>query len=132
MSKAAATHITTLPRRQILAGLAAFSIGGVAAAASHDRPVADPVLDLVADRLAAATMESMAKTDADSDRLHERVIDCEERLIRTRPTSLAGAVAGLELARDEYRLMCGDSGAREDRLMLALIEGAIGIMQARV
>lgn len=129
MSQAAVTHTTTLPRRQFLGGLGAFSIGGIAATAPKDR-AADPVCDLVANRLAAATMETMAQTEADADRLHDRVIDCDERLILTRPTSLAGAVAGLELARDEYRLMCGDSGAREDRLMLALIDGAIGIMQA--
>lgn len=130
MSQAAATNTTTLPRRQFLGGLGAFSIGGIAATAPTDRAAADPVCDLVADRLAAATMETMAQTEADADRLHDRVIDCDERLILARPTSLAGAVAGLELARDEYRLMCGDSGAREDRLMLALIDGAIGIMQA--
>ena len=100
------------------------------AVASH--APADPILALYAE---ARKLHDEVGGIEDDDEAHPIMVrwsDVEIEATATRPTTMAGAIAALEWARWDYagdKLLNGDQG---DRLIFALIEGALGVLRQAV
>ena len=120
-------------RRTLLCGLAALPLAGlVPANALAGIASADPILTLYSE---ARKLHDDVGGIEDDDEAHpfmERWSAVELEATASRPTTLAGAIAALEWARWDYagdKLLSGDQG---DRLIFALIEGALGVLRPMV
>ena len=114
-------------RRTLLRGLAALPLAGlVPATALAGIASADPIPALYAE---ARKLHDEVGGIEDDDEAHPIMVrwsDVELEATASRPTTLAGAIAALEWARWDYagdKLSNGDQG---DRLIFALIDGALG------
>ncbi len=126
-------------RRTLLRGLAALPLAGLVPATALANPAtADPfigyhreILDLFA---ANDAIEDLTDEAAKPNMQRWQEIDDLGRT--TRPTTLAGALGALEWARREHvQFNMGEDEADADpcnSLVLALIDGAIGVLRQAV
>ena len=120
----------------MLAGLAALPAAGlsVAAMAAASRP--DPFRRYGDEILALHAAINACGDDAASDPLMDRWGEIDAQAMARRPTTLAGALGALEMARREihqFRIETREDIGSEidpsDRLVLHLIDGAIGVLR---
>lgn len=126
MPQAAELNITTaIDRHAVLAGIHSLSASADMVRAFSE----DEILRLIAERRAAQTLAMAAGTDDEGFLADDRVDAIDLRLIRTRPRTLAGAIAALELARDEYAEQA-ENGLGETVLIPSLIDGAVNFLSS--
>lgn len=122
-------------RRSILRGLGALS--ALAAAPAVATPgsalTADPIIlahrEWEAARLRYTTTE--VDTAEAEDALYAAISVAERRAMMVRPCTVAGAVDALEWASAEMREW-HDIGCQGNGLILALIDGALGVLRREV
>lgn len=126
MPQAAELNITTaLDRHAVLAGIHSLSASADMVRAFSE----DEILRLIAERRAAQTLAMAADTDDEGFLADDRVDAIDLRLIRTRPRTLAGAIAALELARDEYAEQA-ETGFNDSNLIPSLIDSAVNFLSS--
>lgn len=104
-----------------LAGAAARALGPSGALPADDMP------RLYAEARALRGALDRAGSEAELDRLDERVTDLERRAIAIRVNSSAGAVAALEWARSEVELF--SEATRGDGFIVAMMDHALGVLR---
>lgn len=129
-------------RRSILRGLAAAPLATLPVAICPQ--AADPIVPLFAEkRRLAGLINGGGRTEAEADALMDRWSACDIAALGTRATTPAGAMASIEWVRGEllefgFRArpfldereagIAADCGAR---LVLALLDGALGVLRAQ-
>ena len=123
------------PRTLLLAAPAAAAIAAVAAETGIALAnVADPYVTLCADYHRFRSMvDDREATGDETDAAYALWRSNDEKLVVTRATSKAGALAGLHIALEEFTDSYGDrDGCLGDRLMFALLESAIAVLEREV
>ncbi len=126
-------------RRTLLRGLAALPLAGlVPAAALANSAAADPFIGYHREILDLFATNSAREDESDeaAEPFMERWEEIDGLGRTTRPTTLAGALGGLEWARREHvQFNMSDDEADGDPcngLVLALLDGAIGVLRQAV
>ena len=120
MPQAAELNITTaIDRPALLAGIHSLSASADMVRAFSE----DEILRLIAERRAAQTLAMAADTDDEGFLADDRVDAIDLRLICTRPRTLAGAIAAIELARDVYAEEA-EGGMGDSKLVPRLLDAA--------
>ncbi len=125
-----------LERRSMLAGLAALPVAGLPVAAVAVAGLHDPFTRYGAEILALHAAIDACESDEASDRLMDRWGAIDAQAMVGRPMTLAGALGALEYARREIHQFhvaasegIGDEVCPGDRLVLHLLDGAIGVLR---
>lgn len=124
-----------LERRTLLAGLAALPAAGLPlAAAAASRP--DPFAAYHGEVLAVQAVIDDPGAEMPEDevnRLMDRWGGIDAQAMAGQPTTLAGALGALQMARREFVQFqmdaVEDEGDPSKRLVLHLIDGAIGVLR---
>lgn len=116
-------------RRSLLRGLA--GLPAMAAASTPEAAVAisgDPII-----RLRGVWLHQQALCDRngiseqEAEACYQRHVAAEREAIRRRATTVPGAICSLEWAQAEFREH-HDRGCQGDALLLALLDGALGVL----
>lgn len=115
----------------VAAAGATAGLPGAAQASGGARP--DPILALRTYHAALTDFMNEPDThftDPEGEALQEQLIAIERKVMQTPATTPAGALASLEWVRHELVLQSSGSG-HADRLILALVDGALGVLRAK-
>lgn len=88
----------------------------------------DPFPALLAERRALEEQLRDVEDDAALARISDRLTAIDMAMIAAPATTPAGAAARLALARDEYLMLHGQ-GSHGDRVFLAFLDSALGVLQ---
>jgi hypothetical protein len=136
MSKAIPAAATSLPpsRRSVLHAVACLPLAALSACVpdiATAAVVGDPILPLYGEALAIRAFISRPEVDDDACEASVlRLRDIDYQVFVTQATTAPGAIASLEWARAEF-VEHYDEGGQGDRLILALIDGALGVLRAK-
>jgi hypothetical protein len=88
----------------------------------------DPVIALVAEKQRLIASLRATRSDKKGDEILEKSIKIDKALIKAKPTTLAGAAAGLTIAKYEIETFFqrGDDGYD---IVLSMIDGAIRVLE---
>jgi hypothetical protein len=93
----------------------------------------DPLIALVAKKLnLVSMMRSRRCTDNELDRFLNRQCRVDKTIIKTKPTTLAGALAALKAARHEFESFLDGEADDGRRIIISAIRGTIDVLEKEV
>jgi hypothetical protein len=89
----------------------------------------DPVAVLAAEKHRLIASLRATRSDKKGNKISEKSVQIDKALIKAKPATLAGAAAGLTIAKYEFETFIGANADDGHAIILAMINGALDVLQ---